>query len=351
MDNLSASAKDGAVRTGYVEEIVDWLIRLQCPTAESAAASGDPRATLGLVAAGRRASTLRARLRAWKAFSRWLLAAHGESWPSTWRHLFDYLMARVTEPCGKSTLLGIVYAATLWERATGWRLTLDPLWEPAVQELLSRVTGRAGGRASTSAPPFLAAHVALLETLVMDETENLWLRCFAGWKACKSWAVLRFSDHRGMAPHLIEQTDDRVTFTLTRTKTTGQGKKVETRYATVSAGAFLVEESWLRRWLEMMAECFPHTRDYLMASPSMGQAASGARELSYSESAGWTRRLTRRFGVALGMDETAAEYMAMYFTEHSERSFLPTLCMGLGHTEETLRPLGVGGAQRRRKST
>ncbi len=350
-DDATASAKDGRVRSGYVDEIVDVLIGLCCPTAEAAATSADPRATLSLVAAGRRASTLRARLRAWRAFVKWLQAAHGEPWPSSWRRLLDYMMARVAEPCGKSTLLSIVYAATFWEKAAGWRLTDDPLWEPAVQELLSRITGRSGGRASTSAPPYLASHLALLETLVMDESEDPWLRCFSGWKACKSWAVLRFGDHRGMGPHLVEEYADRTTFTLTSTKTTGKGKKVETRYATISAGAYLVQEGWLRRWLALLREVAPQARDYLMTSPSSNLMGHGlqARELSYAEAAGWTKRLTRRFGLALGMSPEASEYMTSYFTEHSERSFLPTVCMGIGHAEEALRPLGGWGASATQK--
>ncbi len=343
-DNRLASAKDGEQRKHYVDEIVGDLIKLQCPTAAAAAHTSDPRGTLSLVAAGRRASTLRARLRAWRAFGRWLWAAYGERWPSTWHRLVDYLRARAEEPCGRQTLLSIAHAAAFWEKATGWQLTADPLWEPAIKELLSRVGGRAGGISSSSAPPLLVSHLAMLESIVTDTLEDGWLRCYAGWKCAKVWAAFRFSDHRGINPARMEVTEDCVQFVLEQTKTTGREKKVQIRVAAISSGAYVLEEAWLTTWTRMMREEIPHVRDYLMAPPGMAPHTAAKKELSYAEAAGWSRALLKRFGLAVGMTAQSAEWMAHHYTEHSERGCLPTIGMAMGLTEDYLKPLGGWGA-------
>ncbi len=344
VDDRRAAAKDGELRAGYVGDIVDILIALDCPTAQAAARTSDPRETLSLVAAGRRASTLRARLRSWRAFLRWLWAAHGERWPQDWRRVLDYMRARVVEPCGKQTLLSLAHAAGFWERATGWPLTADPLWDMSVKELLSRVAGRAGGQASITAPPFLMMHLALLEQTVMDEMEDRWLRCYAGWKAIKVWGALRFSDHRGMSPGNIELHDDGITYRFTMTKTTGKEKTVQVRMGAISAGAYLQEKDWLQTWMNLMAMTVTHDRDYLMSPPGKDPHSAALKELTYAEAAGWSRALLLRFGVKLGMTEQAAGWMSHYFTEHSERSTLTTIGMAMGHTEEYLKPLGGWGA-------
>ncbi len=339
-DDLTAAARDGIQRQHYVQIMVNKLIMLECPTAVAAAQGGDPRAVLGLLAAGRRASTLRVRIRTWEALERWLWASHGERWPKDWRRVLDYLITRVAEPCGRHTLIGVVYATVFWEKATGWPLTDNPLWEPSIKELLTRVTGRARGGRSSTALTLLPMHLALLEAMVVNVDECYWLRCFSGWKALKAWAVLRHSDHRGMSPQLAERHPDRITYTMTQTKTTGRGKRVETRHATLSTGAYVAEASWMDVWLGLLATGMTHERDYLMAAPTRDLSGCVKRELTYAEAAGWSRNLFSRFGETLGMDPQAASLMAQCFTEHSERAFLPTHGMALGYNEEALKPLG-----------
>ena len=72
-----AQERDRDTRMKYVDSIVDHLMQLRPvpPSVEGAAATGDASGLLSLNAAGRRASTLRVRLRSWKAFERWLGAA------------------------------------------------------------------------------------------------------------------------------------------------------------------------------------------------------------------------------------------------------------------------------------
>jgi hypothetical protein len=203
-DNRMAADKEQVYRKKYIDEIIDLLVKVRSPTSVSAALCGDLRGTLSLVAAGRRASTLRTRLRAWRGFLRWLLAAHAEEWPSSWLRLLEYARMRAAEPCGKQTLLGFMYSATFWERASGTALTIDPLWKPAFQELLAGLGGRAGGGASISAVPMLSRHLAALEVIATDAEEPRWLRGYATWKLLQAWGTLRFDDHRGIDHSRVE---------------------------------------------------------------------------------------------------------------------------------------------------
>ena len=198
----TAEEQDRITRTKNIEHIVNHLLQLRPipPAVQAAAEAGDARGLLALNAAGRRASTLRMRLRSWLAFTRWLKAAYGLAWPTDWRMLLEYVKVRVGEPCGKQTILSFYYSATFWERATGWTLTQDPLWKAGVGEMLAMVSGRAGHRESTTAPPPLLQHLRAYEKIAVNTDEPRWLRAYAAWKLCQAWGVLRFDDHRGMAP-------------------------------------------------------------------------------------------------------------------------------------------------------
>ena len=341
---ISAVDRDKQCRDKYVKEIVDILISIQAPTATAATRCGDVRATLSMVAAGRRASTLRARLRAWRSFSRWLTTARGESWPSGWGRLLEYLRMRASEPCGKQTILGFAYAASFWEKASGLTLTADPLWKLAVQELLSSVSGRAGGEASESARPTLVKHLSALELIVTNEEEPRWIRGYSAWKLIQAWGTLRFDDQRGIDQRTaqLEQEPGRkyLKLILTRTKTTGRGKRVEKREVAVSTEAYLCEPTWLEVGWKQITESAQHARDYLLTPPEDGLQVSRHKELSYQEASGWSRAVYRKMNIALGSSRHAAELIGQMFTEHSGRSFLPTAAMALGASDEFVKPLG-----------
>ncbi len=67
--------------------------------------SDDRRLTKALVG-GRRASTLRARVRIWEQYRRWLRDARGLEHPRAAGGFVDYLLDRAQEPCGRSVLRG-----------------------------------------------------------------------------------------------------------------------------------------------------------------------------------------------------------------------------------------------------
>ena len=57
-----------------------------------------------LLGGGRRAGTLRSRVRSVQKFLGWLIAAHGIKFPNHWRQLIEYLQVRYSEPCVRGSL-------------------------------------------------------------------------------------------------------------------------------------------------------------------------------------------------------------------------------------------------------
>ena len=57
-----------------------------------------------LLGGGRRAGTLRSRVRSVQKFLGWLIAAHGINFPNHWRQFIEYLQVRYSEPCVRGAL-------------------------------------------------------------------------------------------------------------------------------------------------------------------------------------------------------------------------------------------------------
>ncbi len=185
----------------------------------------------------------------------------------------------------------------------------------------------------------------MFEMMVTDSTEPRWLRAYAAWKLMQAWGVLRFGDHRGLAPADISVSDGQIMMVLRKSKTTGPGKKVEVRRIPIALDAYLEDASWLEVGVALLKSLGQEGRDYLLCSPEAGLQAGRARELSYQEAAGWSRLLYRRIAEALGYDARSGELLGRYYTEHSGRSFLPSSAMALGADDDYLRPLGGWGAK------
>ena len=190
----SAQERDRDTRMKYVNNIVDHMMQLRPvpPSVEAAAAAGDATGLLSLNAAGRRASTLRVRLRSWKAFERWLRAAYDVPLPTDWRMLLESMIVRVAEPCGRQSLFSLYYSAMLWEHATGWSLTHDPLWRAGVDEMLAMVFGRAGHREATTAPPPLLRHFVCLREDCDERGRPVMVACMRSVEASPSQGRVTF---------------------------------------------------------------------------------------------------------------------------------------------------------------
>ena len=67
-----------------------------------------------------------------------------------------------------------------------------------------------------------------LEQLVVSEAAAPYHRALAWFRLLKVWGCLRTDDHRGLAPTAVNFTAGFLEATLTRTKTSGHDKIVQT---------------------------------------------------------------------------------------------------------------------------
>ncbi len=305
-----AAGQRDAERAKYVDELADVLLALSPPVVRQVAAGSDPRGALAYAAAGRRARTLRTRLRAWRAFARWLKAAYCLEFPTHWTQLLGYAEARAAEPCGRGTLQAFVWAVSFIERAGGYEEedchTRAPLFKNALRELVAGLSARAGGGERVQANRPLVAVLAQFERMVLDSDVETWYRIYSWWKLLQSWCALRADDHNGMSPGEVVVDRGGLTFVLRHSKTTGRDKKQEHRLVGLSGKAYFQYPDWGLVGWELLNAYAPAARDYLLPSPAEGLATSLRRPLRYEEAAGWSRALHSVVAHKLGMQAWTA---------------------------------------------
>ena len=81
------------------------------------------------------------------------------------------------------------------------------------------------------------------------------------------WTAMRYDDTRGIAPGNMRLDGRGFVADLTRTKTTGAGKKVELMEVYVSRQAYIVDKDWLVVGFDLW-KAMDTNRDYLLALPN-----------------------------------------------------------------------------------
>ena len=114
-------------RARWLAEMVAILKDARLPVVELAAGSLDPDAVLRRAAGGRRARTLRQRVRDWKRARAWLDATGFTGFPSGRDGVgafLDYLEDRASEPCARTVPGSAFLALSFFEKAGGCERTL-----------------------------------------------------------------------------------------------------------------------------------------------------------------------------------------------------------------------------------
>ena len=106
-----------------------------------------------LLGGGRRAGTLRSRVRSIKKFIGWLIAAHGISFPNHWRQLTEYLQVRYSEPCVRGALKLVHSSYIFLQEVAGIddKLTDAAMYAVSLKEFMAQASP---GRAPRQAPRF-----------------------------------------------------------------------------------------------------------------------------------------------------------------------------------------------------
>ncbi len=301
---------------------------------------------VAMLAGGRRASTLRARARAWRSFQQYLFLTAGVYHPRTALDAVDFINARASEPCSRAVLRNLKSLYAFIDSVTGGTPELgnNRFVIASLREAMAQAPARRAGDVSpASRYPIML--LAMMEDKIMDVNEAAYVRGLFWWTVLGCWSTLRFDDHRGIVPDGFRASGDGMSFELTRSKSTGPDKGTRLRPVYVGRGAYLRHKDWFSVGLELWQRMAPGQRDYLLCVPTADLSGVIAREVHHNE---FTARLRGAIaGLRCGEVELGTA-VAGCFTPHSSRNFLPSAAVALGASAADVDRLGAwatrGGA-------
>ncbi len=325
-----------AERARWTDAVVSELRDLQAPSWRQLAGSAEPLRLMRLQLGGRRASTLRMRMREWKRYRVWLRQSRGLDFPEKVIDLVDYMVDRAGEPCTRSSLMGfrasVKFVETVGGYEHGW--TDDLVFVNTYNELLAAAMRRRDGMATQQAIPPTMKMMAMMELTVTDSVDDSYDALLAWWGLVSCWAVLRYDDHRGLSPADVTEHTAHWELTFRRTKTTGLDKAVVTRVGVIDKSAWLLKSDWMSKGWGRWSEMAPAARDYFLCPPGVDGSCIN-REIGYTEYAARLRKMLAGLtdpttGWILGRDASAV------FSPHSFRAVLTSALSALGAGKEQL---------------
>ena len=226
------------------------------------------------VAKGRRPNTLR-HIKTWAKAGRWLDAVFGKPWPQSPEQFAEFIEAMVEEPCSRSfpesvykALMFLEYAGEVPEADQNCR-------SPAVKNVLEEASLRLQTVELKPWKQALLLPVSVViawEIHVCNEDETPYARVYAWFRLVKLWTGMRFDDAKGTTNRSMEVTEWGLRGVISRSKTSGPGKRILYLPFYVSKGAWLSEKSWLmvgwRLWNSMSIEAGLLTRDFMLPWPN-----------------------------------------------------------------------------------
>ncbi len=296
-----------------------------------------------LMAAGRRAATLRTRLLAWRPYREWLQVSRGTTRPRGPEDYTDYLLLRADEPCSRGTLDGVMalfaFLEGVYGRGKGARWIDEPYYVAAAREVRSGLTLRLDGTEVHKAMRPTWALMMALESRVMDEDAVAYERVLAWYASVSCWCMLRFDDHRGWITGPLQTDANGWMWDLVRTKTTGRGKSSELRPVALSTEAYTQHKDWFETGLAVLKQVSPGERDYLLTiPPASGDSQAVPREIGYEE---YMSRMRGMLSNVRLNDDHMGKALSELYSAHSWRSFMPSAAAAIGYTAEYVNTLGT----------
>ena len=239
--------------------------------------------------------------------------------------------------CSDGCLLGALVPGEGWGIAEAAQVSRDPRVKAFILE--SAADGRFGkGALRKKAPRPVASLLAALEDVVVDLEVPTYQRMFAFWKLCKAWGCLRFDDHRGWLQHCTTVTRRGLSTVLVRTKTSGADKAVEALPFSIATGAYLRRPDWLQVGFDLWQRHAAGERDYFLTMPTGDLSGVVYKEAKYQEAAAMSRALLTQ--LRFDGEELITPVASLFWSEHSERAFLPSAATLLGFDKTWVDTLG-----------
>ena len=333
-------------RLRWIEELRKIMVEAKLPAVEAEEWHGVPTLRIGK---GRRASTLRKHVKTWWQVREWLMASFSIPWPKVPGHLALYLEARAAEPCGRSVPTS-VYKTFMFMEFAGEvgkedQMQNDLALKNALEEINLRLeTVELRDRKQAMHVP--TRMVEAWEEATMDEALPRFVRGYAWFKLVKLWGAMRYSDTTGVRMQTAEM--DKVCWSadLTRTKTTGPGKKVRIVKVFISKHAYLRKHDWLatgwRLWKDMAWEANLENRDFMLTTPREDLDGMERKMASYAAASAMTQAMSNHLLAVDGdeYEQLLEQGVASCWTEHSERVTLRTWARSSGVEEDVCKRMG-----------
>ncbi len=309
-------------------------------------------------AMGRRPNTLRQHVRLARKFHVYMKSAYLRQWFRHSGDVMEYVALRLEEPCGKSvpssvwsTLKFIEMSAEVPEsERISSNLSLKNFFEE-----ISRHPSWAIPSVRCSANRLPLALVASWEAVVVRKEESNYVRVFAWFKLIKLWAALRWDDTLGIPPSSMELLRERgLRGKIVRSKTTGDGKRIDVQDFYVAFDSWLVAPGWLvdgwNLFLEMGRSYGNQGRDFLLPRPDRRMHGFRGSMVRYPDALSMSRALAGDLKrVEMADDPSGIEGsrrlvlipdVSGYWSEHSERVTMVSWAAALGVDPESRRRWG-----------
>ena len=279
----------------WVKQIVIILKDADVPVCRQAAMASDPGAALSAVVGKRRSRTLRNRCRMFWKISVWLTCVFSVGWPQHIGQMLDFLRDVELGPCPKSLPSNIAAALGFFETISGIESPLQihkmQLWKDNIADLEMRVQGRGENTKVHKANCLPIAVLISLELFVVSDRPAYW-RFFAFCILLMTWMSLRFDDLLGLSVSRLALAKTYLRGVLTRTKTTGPGKRILEVPTYLHREASFTGCHWIKVGYDLLqTEEFAYLRDYFLPQPSQDYRGTRKHMATYSQASGLYRQL------------------------------------------------------------
>ena len=259
-----------------------------------------------------------------------------------WQQLIEFLQVRLSEPCVRGSLKAAHRSFLFLQESAGIseKITDSALYDVARKEQFAAALL---GRAPRQAPRFPSILLGAFEDNVMDSSLPVFWRVLSWWLLFQAWSTLRFDDHRGIVPEDLEISETGLVGKLSRSKATGQDKRVAFRVLVIHPSAFVHQKDWLVTGWALLLKEAPYARDYLLLAPANNYRGFKRRELTYHTAFAVQSQIVSLASYrGLRIFRTPTSH---YYTHHSGRNFMPTATAVLGFSKSDQDMLGGWAAE------
>ena len=208
------------------------------------------------------------------------------------------------------------------------------LWKSNVSELEMRVQGKGDNTIVHKASCLPIVALISLELYVVSGRPDYW-RFLSFCVLLMTWMSLRFDDLIGMSVSRLALTKTYLRGVLTRTKTTGPGKRILEVPTYLNREASFTGCPWVKTGYDLLhTEGFAYLRDYFLPQPSSDFRGTRKCMLTYSQVSGLYRQLLGKLRTverdAAGLWQEGPDYIfsgdsPLFWTLHGPRHFVPSV--------------------------